>query len=141
MRTLLLFLHVLAAVLFIGPTTVASSRFAAHARQRQLPEAAAANRTTRIYGWATSVVGAVGVALAVRSSLFGEIWVDTALLLFLVSVAVLLAVHLPAQRRTLDLLWEGAEVPAALLVRLRASAGGYALLWVVVLWLMIAKPR
>ena len=81
MRTFLLFLHVMAAVLFIGPTTVASSRFAAHVRRRQLPEAAAANRTTRIYGWATSVVGAVGVALALRSSLFGEIWVDTALAL------------------------------------------------------------
>jgi hypothetical protein len=38
-------------------------------------------------------------------------------------------------------MWDGAAVPPALVTRLRASAGAYALLWVAVLWLMVAKPR
>jgi drug/metabolite transporter (DMT)-like permease len=140
MRNVLLTAHVLAAIVLIGPVTAASSRFAVHVRRRQIAEAAAANRTTRAYGWISLVVAALGVLLALRSDAFGQIWVDTSLVLFALAAAMLLAVHLPAQQRALDLLWENADVGQPLVARLRLSAGGYALLWVAVLWLMIAKP-
>ncbi len=140
MRNLLLFLHVVGAVLLIGPATLASSTFPRHAAAGDASAARAAHRTTRVYGVASVFVAVVGVVLALRISGFGEIWIDSALTLFVVGVLLLLVGNLPAQRLALAAIGAGESVEAGTLMRLRATAGLYAVTWVVIVWLMVAKP-
>ena len=140
MRNLLLFLHVAGAVLFLGPTTMATSRFARHATHSELAEAVDARRTSRAYGTASVVIPALGITLAARNQSFDQTWVQLAIVLFVAGAVVLGAVHLPAQRTALDRLECGEPVTAAVVGRLRASAGLYALSWVAIVWLMVAKP-
>jgi uncharacterized membrane protein len=139
-RNFLLFLHVAGAVLLLGPTTMATSRFARHATRGQLTEAAEARRTSRAYGTASVVVPALGFTLAARNQAFHQAWVQIAIVLFVAGAVVLGAVHLPAQRVALDRLACGEPVAATVVGRLRASAGLYALSWVAIVWLMVAKP-
>jgi uncharacterized membrane protein len=139
-RNILLFLHVAGAVLFLGPTTMATSRFASHVVRRERAEAAAAGRTSRAYGTASIVVPVVGFVLAGRISAFGQPWVDYSIGLFIVGAALLVAVHLPAQRVALDVMERDEPVDGAIVGRLRASAGLYGLTWVIIVWLMVAKP-
>jgi uncharacterized membrane protein len=139
-RNLLLFAHVAGAIVFLGPTTAATSRFARHAASADLGAAADAGRTSRAYGTASVVVPGVGFVLAERIEALGQPWVQAAIALFVVGGILLAAGHLPAQRRALDRLRAGEPVPRALLGRLRATAGAYAVTWFVVAWLMVAKP-
>ena len=139
-RSFLLFAHVAGAILFLGPTTMATSRFARHAAAGDLAEAVELRRTSRAYGTASIVVPGVGFALTDRIDGFGLAWVQAAIGLFLVGALLLGAVHLPAQAAALGALREGAAVPRGVLGRLRASAGAYALSWVGIVWLMIDKP-
>lgn len=139
-RNVLLFFHVVGAVLMIGPTTMASSSFARHARGRDLGAAAAAHRTVRSYGMLSILVPVLGLVLAQHLAVFGEQWVDQAITLFVAGAVVLFAVHLPAERRALELLRDDAEVERPLLGRLQASAGLYSMTWVAIVFLMVAKP-
>jgi len=140
MRNLLLFLHVVGAILLIGPTTLATSRFARHVVEGDVAGASQAARTSRIYGTASVVVPVLGVALALRIDAFAQLWVQLSLGLFVVGAVLLLGVHLPAQRHAVTELDAGEAVSSTLLMQLRASAGSYALTWVVIVWLMVAKP-
>jgi hypothetical protein len=139
-RNLLLFGHVVGAVLMIGPTTMASSSFARHARGGDLGAAVAAHRTARAYGMLSVIVPVFGLLLAQHLEVFGAQWVDQAITLFVVGAVILFAMHLPAERRALGLLRDGTEVDRQLLGRLQASAGLYAMSWVVIVFLMVAKP-
>jgi uncharacterized membrane protein len=140
MRNLLLFGHVVGAILLIGPATYASSTFARHAATGDRAAALVAHRTTRVYGLASIVVALLGVVLTLRSTGFGEVWIDTALTLFVVGVLLLLAGHVPAQRRAITAIEAGDPVSSSVLTRLRITAGLYAVVWVVIVWLMVAKP-
>jgi uncharacterized membrane protein len=139
-RNILLFLHVAGAVLLLGPTTMATSRFARHATRGELTEAVGARRTSRAYGTASVAVPALGFVLAARNQSFDQTWVQLAIGLFVAGAVLLGAVHLPAQRVALDRLECGESVTTAVAGRLRASAGLYALSWVAIVWLMVAKP-
>lgn len=139
-RNVLLFFHVVAAVLLIGPTTLGSSSFARHVRQHDLAAARAAYRTTRNYGRLSIVVPVLGLVLAQHLDVFGEQWVDQAVTLFVVGGIVLVAAHLPAARRALVSLEAGEQVDRKLVGRLQGSAGVYALTWVIIVFLMVAKP-
>jgi uncharacterized membrane protein len=139
-RNLLLFLHIAAAVLFLGPTTMATSRFARHATRRERAEAVAASRTSRAYGTASIVVPALGFVLASRIRAFDQLWVIASIGLFVVGAVLLGLVHLPAQRAAIDQLDRDRPPTSGVVARLRASAGLYALSWVGIVWLMVAKP-
>jgi cadmium resistance protein CadD (predicted permease) len=136
MRNLLLFAHVVTAIVLIGPTTLATSVFARAAEEGDRGAMAAGHRTSRAYGTASVVVAGIGLAMAARNNVLDQLWISSALGLFAVALGLLFAVHLPAQRRAMG--DDGAD--PALLGRLRASAGGYALTWVAIVWLMVAKP-
>jgi hypothetical protein len=139
-RNVLLFFHVVGAIILIGPATMASSSFARHVRGRDLGAATAAHRTARAYGMGSSAVPMFGLVLAQHLDVFGQQWVDQAITLFVLGAVVLFAVHLPAQRRALSVMRDGEDVEQRLLGRLQASAGLYAMSWVVIVFLMVAKP-
>ena len=137
---LLLFLHVTFAVLLIGPTTYATSTFARHASSGDTAAAQRAHRTSKSYGGASGAVAAIGIVLALRTVGFGEVWVDTALTVFLVGIAVLLVGHVPTQATALAQMASEEPVTPATLARLRVTGGVYAITWVAVVWLMVSKP-
>ena len=140
MNLFLLVAHIGAAILFIGPATFASSAFARFASLSTREVAESLHSVTRSYGAATLIVPAVGVALAAQRALFTQGWLMAATAIFAVALGLLLGLVVPAQERALDTLRGGANIPAPLRLRLRLSAGFFALCWVVVLALMVMKP-
>lgn len=140
MTLFLLVAHIGAAIVFIGPATFASSAFARFARPSTREQAIALHTTTRTYGTASVVVGAVGIVLAAQRALFSQGWLVTAVGLFIVALGVLLGIAIPAQEHALAVLQTGAEIPASLKLRLRLGAGFFALCWLIVLALMVTKP-
>jgi hypothetical protein len=136
----LLVVHVLAAIVFVGPATYASSAFARFARPGALEVAAALHSATRAYGAASVIVGVVGLVLAAHRALLGQGWLMASIGLFIVSLGLLFGVALPAQKHALDILQTREEIPGSLKTRLRLGAGFFALCWLVVLVLMVTKP-
>lgn len=117
MGKLLLSLHVVAAIVFIGPVTVAVSLFPRHARLALGGEASAVpvvhllHRISRVYSVLGLSVPVLGIALAAWMRVLGEVWLVVSIGLTL-GAGVLLALGvLPAQRRAVGLL-EQAAVPA-----------------------------
>ncbi len=166
MGAVFLSLHVLAAVLFIGPVTVAVSLFPRYARQALAPGrppgpaavAAALHRVSRVYAVLGLSVPVAGVATAVQLGVLGNAWVLTSILVTLLAAGVLGAVVLPAQSRLADRLAQPSApgAPAApeaagqqgsagadlrrTTARMSAASGVFALLWTVVVVLMIVRP-
>ena len=140
MYLFLLVAHIAAAVVFIGPATFASSAFARFARPSTREVAGALHSATRAYGTASVIVGAVGLALAGQRALFSQGWLMAAIGLFVVALALLLGVVVPAQERALAILQTGAAISTSLKTRLRLGAGFFALCWLIVLVLMVTKP-
>jgi hypothetical protein len=144
MRNVLLIAHVFAAVLFIGPSTVATSAFPRYADADGYAVAVALHRISRVYGFGSIAVAAFGLVMAIDQSLFGELWVDISLTLFIVATVVLLALVVPAEAGILRILDPaGARATGSvrpLVMRVRAGAGIYAVTWLVILALMITKP-
>ncbi|WP_223623058.1 hypothetical protein [Microbacterium sp. EST19A] len=144
MEDILLAVHVLAGILFIGPVAVTTSlfpRFALQAAAGATTEsggllvARVLHRITRTYGILALVVPLVGLGLAAVQGRLGEIWITIAMVLTAVAGGLLALRIVPAQRdalaETLDP--QGARV-------LRVLTGVFNLLWAVVVVLMIVRP-
>ncbi|RMI45666.1 DUF2269 family protein [Streptomyces triticirhizae] len=159
MATLLLSLHVLAAILTVGPITVAASLFPRYARQaaaatdaepdpaRSLAIAATLHRICRGYAAVGVAVPVFGLATGAQLGVLTDAWLLTSLALTVLAAALLVVVILPRQE---DLLPDGppAEQRApgpgrdarALAARLAMSTGVFNVLWAVVVVLMIVRP-
>lgn len=156
MSTVLLVLHVLAAVLAVGPVTVAASAFPPSLRRAAvtaaedggdgLGPARALHRISRVYSWVGISVPALGIATAVSMGVLGDAWVLTSLILTAVAAGVLVTRVLPGQQEALELAGRGegpggtGTVPAGTLRALGMSTGAFSLLWTVVVVLMIVRP-
>ncbi|WP_238010616.1 hypothetical protein KZZ52_31185 [Dactylosporangium sp. AC04546] len=126
MTELLLSLHVLAAIVAIGPVTVAASMFPAATGDR----AALLHRICRVYARLGVAVPLFGLATAVSLGVLGDAWLIASIALTAVAAALLGLAILPGQRRALT----GATV------RLGMLTGLFNLLWATVVVLMIVRP-
>jgi len=154
MTKLLLSVHVLAAILAIGPIAVAASVFPRFVRQGLDPDADNGSRERAdgvagflhricrgyaVFGLAVPVFGfATGSALGV----LGDAWLIVSIVLTAAAGAILALAILPAQR---SLLADADDTPggdAALRVagRLAGTTGMFNLLWAAVVVLMIYRP-
>jgi hypothetical protein len=151
MTKVLLSVHVVAAIVLIGPVTVAVSLFPRAAREaiadpgRDRSTVLLLHRISRVYAVLGLLVPVFGLATAGRMGVLGEAWLVVAIALTLVAGVVLVAVVLPVQRRLLALAESspsdhGPGVVARLTARASGAAGAFALLWVVVTVLMIVRP-
>ncbi|MBB1154404.1 MULTISPECIES: hypothetical protein [Amycolatopsis] len=141
MNAFLLSIHVLAAILAIGPVAVAASMFPSAARlATDDPKKAATlqvlHRTTRVYAVLGALVPVFGIATGARMGVLGDTWLIVSLILTVAAAGILIAVILPGQKRVVDAL--GAEKPVT--VRLGMTTGVFNLLWAVVVVLMIYRP-
>ncbi|MGW2327493.1 hypothetical protein ACWC5C_17215 [Streptomyces sp. NPDC001700] len=147
MTKLFLILHVLAAVVAIGPVTVAASMFPPTLRRAHGdPDDREAISTLRVLHRICRVYAAVGLAVplfgfATASSLgvLGSAWLIVSIVLTAAAAAVLALLILPAQEGVLT----AAGTPGAATGapgRLAMLTGVFNLLWATVTILMIIRP-
>ena len=130
MTKLLLSIHVVAAIVAIGPVTVAASMFPAFTRRG--PEALPVlHRICRVYAAVGVVVPVFGLATASSLGVLTDAWLLVSIALTAVAAAVLGLLVLPGQARVLA--GGGNE-------RLGMATGVFNLLWVIVVVLMIVRP-
>ncbi|OBG70903.1 MULTISPECIES: hypothetical protein [unclassified Mycobacterium] len=150
MSAFLLSVHLVAAILAVGPIAVAASMFPPAARAAAAADDPLGAATPRLLYRITKVYTVIGVAVpcfglatAVSLRVLGSAWLLASIALTAAAAAVLIALILPAQRVLLDAI-DPASVGAAttrlLARRLAMRTGVFNLLWVVVVVLMVLRP-
>ncbi|SDJ72991.1 hypothetical protein [Nonomuraea jiangxiensis] len=149
MEKALLSVHVLAAIVFVGGSAVATSLFPRYAPvaapagtaagdsgERDRAVAVLLHRVSRGYGIAGLVVPAAGIVLGVVQGRMGELWLNVSMVLTIVAGGLLALLICPRQREAL-----ATPGSAERLRSLSMLAGIYNLLWAIVVVLMIARPE
>ncbi|MFE0509750.1 hypothetical protein [Streptomyces sp. NPDC058964] len=143
MTKFLLAVHVLAAVVAVGPVTVAASMFPPAARRalaspddpRAVGTVELLHRICRVYAVVGVVVPVFGFATASDMGVLGSAWLIVSIALTALAALVLVALVLPRQ----GALVEGGGTREAT-VRLAMFTGLFNLLWATVTILMIVRP-
>ncbi|MDA5282528.1 hypothetical protein ACWGHM_20825 [Streptomyces sp. NPDC054904] len=153
MTKFLLAVHVLAAIITIGPVTVAAGRFPPTARRAaaepgdtaHLAEARTLHRICRVYAVIAVAVPVFGLATANSLRVLSSPWLLTSIALTAAAAAVLGLLVLPRQSSALAVL--DGPVDAQTLGTVRRTAkqlgmytGLFNLLWATVTVLMIVRP-
>ena len=146
MNKVLLSIHVLAGIIFVGPVTVAASMFPPLARKflsSEDPDSAVLrllHRISRGYAIAGITVPVFGIAVGAGLGVLGEYWLVIAMVLTLAAAAVLAFLVLPTQSRMLAATPEQREALLPQAKTLSMTTGIFALLWAIVVVLMIVRP-
>ena len=148
MTKLFLILHVLAAVVAIGPVTVAASMFPPALRRAHgdpgdheaLTTLRMLHRICRVYAAIGVAVPLFGFATASSLGVLGSPWLIASIVLTAAAAALLALLILPAQEGALTA--AGISGPAATRApgRLAMLTGVFNLLWATVTILMIIRP-
>ena len=160
MTTILIVLHVLAAVLFLGPVTVAISTFQTQAVKAQAGDTRAAgaasvlHKLTNVYGMLAALVPLLGVGIMMTDSAY---WSDgrfhIAITLAVIAWLILLFLIIPRQKKMMGSLGlldaadhdpESDVLPAEKFDKTKSQlsmfGGIFSLLWVIMLILMYWSP-
>ncbi|AQS66017.1 hypothetical protein [Streptomyces pactum] len=161
MTKILLSLHVLAAIIAVGPVTVAASMFPPAARRvvAAVPAGAGAgtdpaaaggagdvgtvrllHRICRVYAGLGIAVPVLGFATAAAMGVLGDAWLITSIALTAAAAGILIAFVLPRQEELLEQLTGREPVEHARTARLAMFTGLFNLLWATVTVLMIVRP-
>ncbi|MGW3127626.1 hypothetical protein [Streptomyces sp. NPDC001076] len=146
MTKFLLAVHVLAAIVAIGPVTVAASMFPPAARRAiEAPDDVRAaetlqllHRICRVYAVVGVVVPVFGFATASTMHVLGSAWLITSIALTALAALVLAALVLPRQSALVEAGAGGAT--RRMTARLAMFTGVFNLLWAAVTVLMIVRP-
>lgn len=140
MTKVLLSLHVLAAIVAVGPVTVAASMFPAAVRAGRTENLVVLHRICRVYAAVGIAVPLFGFATASALGVLGDAWLITSIALTAAAAAVLVFQMLPGQEKLLaDAPSEG-TVATRVRTRLAMQTGIFNLLWATVTVLMIVRP-
>lgn len=167
MSAVFLSLHVLAAIITIGPVCVAASMFPAAVRRALGDDVGSGHtrlmvlaRICRVYAVVGLAVPVFGFMTASAMGILGETWLIVSILLTFAAFAILAAVVLPGQHALLDAVasagttaaqrdGDGAApsiahaaggLPQRAIGRLAAFTGIFNILWALVTVLMIVRP-
>ncbi|MFE2630150.1 DUF2269 family protein, partial [Streptomyces sp. NPDC059374] len=117
MTKFLLTLHVLAAIVAVGPVTVAASMFPPAARRVPAADGAVAlgtvrllHRVCRVYAALGVSVPVLGLATALAMGVLGSGWLITSITLTAAAAGLLVAFVLPRQEEVLEELDAGRAV-------------------------------
>ncbi|MEU4744374.1 hypothetical protein AB0G02_28480 [Actinosynnema sp. NPDC023658] len=147
MTKFLLSVHVLAAILAIGPVTVAAGAFPASTRralaapggEREVAVLRGLHRTCRVYAAVGIAVPVFGLATANSLGVLGDAWLITSIALTALAAAVLVLLVLPRQAALLDDV-VASRRPRWPPSRLAMHTGLFNLLWTTVTVLMVVRP-
>ncbi|MER7282179.1 hypothetical protein ABT369_47900 [Dactylosporangium sp. NPDC000244] len=134
MTKVLLSIHVLAAIVAVGPVTVAASMFPPAARRGDTATLRLLHRICVVYALIGVAVPVFGLATAANLGVLTDAWLLTSIALTAAAAALLGLVILPRQRRTADGTDGTDPGPLGMLT------GVFNLLWAVVVILMIVRP-
>jgi sulfite exporter TauE/SafE len=157
---LLLSLHVLAAIIAIGPVTVAASMFPGLLRRHDPSDDSGAavlrnlHRICRVYAGLGILVPLFGLATASTLGVLTDAWLITSMVLTAVAAAILIGTILPRQSAAIEALRTTATAPVegvatmttatatatATAARLGMVTGVFNLIWATVVVLMIVRP-
>ncbi|GIH61996.1 MULTISPECIES: DUF2269 family protein [Microbispora] len=151
MTKFFLAVHVLAAILAVGPVAVAASMFPSAARRlaEQGTQAGGVatlrvlHRICRVYAVAGLAVPVFGFATASGLGVLRDAWVIASILLTAAAAAILALAVLPRQDAVLARLTAADPAPADAgggVARLAMLTGVFNLLWAAVTVLMIVRP-
>lgn len=149
MSKLLLSVHVLAAILTVGPIAVAASLFPRYAAPDGTDPGGRVSGTTvllhricRAYAVVGLTVPVFGIATGAQLGVLTDAWLIASLALTTIAAATLALAVLPHQQRLLPLSWTAAtgDERRAVAARLAAFTGAFNLLWAIVVILMIVRP-
>lgn len=150
MTKFLLSVHVLAAIIAIGPVTVAASMFPPSARKalaapddpRALETVRLLHRICRVYAGIGIAVPVFGIATATSMGVMGDAWLIVSMALTVAAAIVLVVLVLPRQETLQETAAEGTASGAdrATTVQLAMFTGIFNLLWATVTVLMIVRP-
>ena len=145
MTTFLVFLHVAAAILLIGPVCVSTSSFqtqmakAAQGEHAALGSARVLHNITNTYGYISAIVPilGLGVFLSDISAYKSEVNFHIAILVAIVAWCLLFFVIIPKQKKAMASLESNETFDyAAAKKPLSAFGGVFSLLWIISLILM-----
>ena len=140
---ILLSLHVLVAILAVGPVAVAASRFPSALRAADATAVASLrtlHRICRVYALIGIAVPVFGFATAGAMHVTGDAWVLVSIGLTAVAAAVLGLLVLPRQRAALAVVEARSTIAPNVGARIAMVTGVFNLLWVAVTVLMIVRP-
>ncbi|MET7682538.1 hypothetical protein [Streptomyces sp. NPDC005423] len=151
MTKILLILHVLAAIVAVGPVTVAASMFPPAARRAHQDAGAGTtgaevstvrllHRVCRVYGAVGLAVPVLGFATASAMGVLGSGWLITSIALTAAAAGLLIAFVLPRQDELVEQVAAGRPVERAATVQLAMFTGLFNLLWATVTVLMVIRP-
>ncbi|WP_309318788.1 hypothetical protein [Streptomyces salinarius] len=155
MTKILLSLHVLAAILAVGPVTVAASMFPAAIRRVPVGVTAGGgggadtgdvgtvrllHRICRVYAGLGIAVPVLGFATGASMGVLGDAWLVASITLTAAAAGLLVAFVLPRQEELLEQLTDLRPVERARTARLAMFTGVFNLLWATVTVLMIVRP-
>ena len=137
-------LHLITVAFVIGPAAVAPPLAARAAREGRVQALRDHARTTRLYALASLVTVLLGTVLVSLGGVgsqweFSEVWVSASYALWLLAVALLLAVVGPAQNAAITALDDGKDA-GSFAGRISAAGGLAALALTVIIVLMVFKP-
>ncbi|MFJ2832111.1 hypothetical protein ACIPC1_31890 [Streptomyces sp. NPDC087263] len=152
MTKFLLAVHVIVAIVAIGPVTVAASMFPPTARKalaepgdaQTLATTRLLHRICRVYATVGVAVPVFGFATANNMGVLGDTWLIVSMALTALAAVVLAALVLPRQASIMEGIWDAGG--RAVVVTPRATAqlamftGIFNLLWATVTILMIIRP-
>ncbi|WP_328752571.1 hypothetical protein OHT57_43965 [Streptomyces sp. NBC_00285] len=145
MTKFLLTLHVLVAIVAVGPVTVAASMFPpavrrAHTEEAEVGTVRLLHRVCRIYSGVGIAVPVLGLATAGAMGVLGDGWLTASIALTAAAAGVLAAFVLPRQGELLEELAGQGGVEHRSTVQLAMFTGVFNLLWATVTVLMIVRP-
>ncbi|MEU0221120.1 hypothetical protein ABZ281_41560 [Streptomyces sp. NPDC006265] len=144
MTKILLSLHVLAAIVAVGPVTVAAGMFPPATRRATpgggIGTPALLLRICRVYAGVGLTVPALGFATAAAMGVLGSGWLITSIALTAPAAGILVAFVLPRQEELLDRLKDEQAPDHRDTVQLAMFAGIFNLPWATVTVLMIVRP-
>ncbi|GAA4789625.1 hypothetical protein [Streptomyces ziwulingensis] len=160
MTKILLSLHVLAAIVAVGPVTVAASMFPPAVRRAALPRGTGTgtetpdagggppeadtvrllHRICRVYAGLGIAVPLLGLATAQAMGVLGDTWLLVSIALTAAAAGILFLLVLPRQEELLERVTAGGSVERSGTARLAMVTGLFNLLWATVTILMIVRP-
>lgn len=137
-------LHLLTVAFLVGPAALAavtSPRFVRSGRVEALRDASRTTRGCTLATVATVVLGTAMVGLGDVGGQWsmGQAWISASYALWLVAVALTLALVVPAQAAAADALEAGQDAGSHA-GRIAAGAGLASLAWIAIIALMVFKP-
>jgi hypothetical protein len=141
-------LHLLFAIFAVGPLVHAATTAGRGVRRGDGAATASAARMLRIYAYASVLVVIAGMALmsmddpdhkGQKIGEFSQTWIWLSLLLWLVAIAIVLAVIVPTLTKASALIEQQSSV-ATLTPRVAAAGGVVGLVFAVIVFLMVYQP-